>query len=259
MALRTIEELATALTTAQRLYLAKNSITTVAGNASSFWAVGGVPGAGTAPGSVDGEIPTASTAGALPLADAATGKDLYLAHGWGSVLQAGLIFVYDRLWQNAFSMASSPQSITQPALTRATDGVGVELWVQNYTAVTGSIRVDATYTNTAAQGSRTATTSVNINTTANVITPLALQSGDLGVTSVQTVTLSVTGTGTCGLVLMKRVGQWSVPVAASGTQSNAFELGLRELPDGACLSPIYVASTTTSGVPLQLGLTVVDG
>ena len=166
---------------------------------------------------------------------------------------AGTFFLYDRLWHNSAlnGTLTTAQTFTQPALTRHTDGIGVEIWLEWYTA-TGSTAVTATisYTNSDGVSGRTGTCSIAASPVAGQMMMVALQAGDKGVQSVQSVTLSATtGTaGNFGVTLGKRKALIPIPVANIASPPQDFAaLGLPEIQDNACIAIGVQCTATNTG------------
>jgi hypothetical protein len=116
-------------------------------------------------------------------------------------------------------------------------------------SVTGATASTATisYTNQDGTAGRTATCSMQPGTGAPVAYqchPAALQTGDTGVRSVQTVTLSAsTGTaGDFGIVLQRPIVTVVPPTAV-----DAFGLGLPEVEPDACIALVVLTNTTSTG------------
>lgn len=224
-----------------------------AGLFHSLWTAGGNPAAGSAPGSANGVIPTKATTGALNFQAAGVSEDTFLAQLAMVGSTAGTIFVYDRLWHNSTlsGILATAQTFTQPALTRHTDGVGVEIWLEWYTA-TGSTAVTATvsYTNSDGVSNRNGTCAIAASPVGGQMMPILLQAGDKGVLSVQSVTLSATtGTaGNFGVTLVKRKAMCPIPVANIAQPPQDFAtLGLPEIQDNACIAFGVQCTATNTG------------
>ena len=223
-----------------------------AGHFHSLWTVAGFPAAGAAQGSVNGAIPTKATTGALNFQDAGATEDLYLGQLSMQGATIGTFFIYDRLFHNSAlsGTVTTAQTFTQPSLTRHIDGVGVEIWLEWYTA-TGSTAVTATvsYTNSDGVAGRSGTASIIASPVAGQMIPVQLAAGDKGVLSVQSVTLSATtGTaGNFGVTLMKRKASIPITVANIGTVLDAVALGLPGVEDNACLAFMVQCSATNTG------------
>lgn len=149
-------------------------------------------------------VPTNATAGSLGQQNPASGS-LGIVGARMNATNSGIFMICDRLsHQGGLSgTVTTPQTtnLDTAALTRYTSGVGVMLGISIYTQVgsTGTT-ISATYTNTDPTGSRV-TPLVPFGGTnhreARRCIVLPLQVGDVGVTSVQSVTVTAT-TGTAG-------------------------------------------------------------
>lgn len=139
------------------------------------------------------------------------------------------------------------------ALTRATDGLGVMIGLTIYTAVgsTGTT-VSASYTNQDGTPGRT-TPLVQFGATghreANRLIILPYQEGDLGVLSVESVTVTATtGTaGNFGVTLFKPLYVVAVTDASSVLSSAGFITGstfggVPIVPTDACLFPVVIVA-----------------
>lgn len=251
----TMDQLLTALQAAPIIPISKLSATSKgAGLFHSLWTVGGFPAAGSAPGSANGVIPTKSTVGALNFVDAGASENTFLAQLSLVGATAGTFFLYDRLWHNSAlnGTLATAQTFTQPALTRHTDGVGVEIWLEWYTA-TGSTAVTATvsYTNSDGVSGRSGTCSIAASPVAGQMMQVSLQAGDKGVLSVQSVTLSATtGTaGNFGVTLLKKKALAAVPGANIAQPPQDFAaIGLPEIQDNACIAIGVQCTATNTGI-----------
>lgn len=265
MAITSLDGLLAGIQNGERIFYSKANLTTTAGQWASFWTAGGLPGAGAAPGSTSGSAPTAATAGALPFTNAA-GSDLqYLAHVSLGSTQTGCLVLYDRLVHTSElnGTVTTAQTVNSAALTRNTSGEGVELWLEQYSNVGTTTRTaTVSYTNQAGTSGRTASTASFVgssNFTTRMI-HVPLQTGDTGIQSVQSVTLSgTTGTaGNFGVTLLKRICDFPISALATGIARNAFDLGMPEIPDDACLAVMGIAAGTAIG-PITGQLTVAKG
>lgn len=221
----------------------------------SLWTIGGSPAAGAAAGSANGAICTNTTTGAIPFVNAPGGQSLYLAKVQIGGTLRNTIHLYDRLWHNSGLDATNTgvQSFTQPALTRYTNGVGVEMYLEVYTALGATpATITATYTNQAGSGSRTATylTAANHGIRRNGL--FELQSGDTGVQSVQSVQLSgSTGSvGNFGITLMRRIASFDINLGEFANVYEALDLGLPKIENDACL--FFTGVTLNDTATLQM-------
>jgi hypothetical protein len=172
--------------------------------------------------------------------------------------QPGSIILYDRLVQQGGLGATTltAQTVSTPGLTRYTNGIGVEMWAEVYTAIGGTAHtISASYTNTvpaAGQTSQAATFGGAGADNAQVIIPMPLAVGDNGVTAVSTVTVSAsTGTaGSFGITLGYPLVVLPVPNIGtgffwSGIMSSGGPLDLGNVVN-TCFAMIWVPNTTTA-------------
>lgn len=160
------------------------------------------------------------------------------------------------------NLATAQTLLGTPTL-RYADGVGIRAGLV-ITATSGATahNVAISYTNQSATAGRTLP--VTVACTASAITPhithsgtaannygpfLPLASGDTGVRSVQTVTISAaSGAGTAALALYKPL--MTIPLTTAGVASERDFLNqipsLPEIKDGACLTWLYFAGAATA-------------
>jgi hypothetical protein len=146
--------------------------------------------------------------------------------------------------------------------TRAGTGVGSEIWIYCTTA-TGATASNITvqYTNSSGvSGRNTVSTAHIVSMPAFRMYQVPLQSGDVGVQSIQSVTLSAsTGTvGSFGVIIMDRLTSISTAVANVSNVSDFAALGLPKIADTSCLSFIHQATTTSSGI-IMGQLSIIQG
>lgn len=264
MAITTMDGLVAAIASRPIIPINKASATAkAAGSFHSLWTTAGFPAGGSAAGSANGAIPTSATTGALSFVNASGTNTTYLGKLAIQGATVGTFMIYDRLWHNSAlsGTVTTAQTFTQPALTRHTDGIGVEAFLEIYTA-TGSTAVTATisYTNTDDVSGRSGTVSLIASPVAGQMIPFQLASGDKGVKSIQSVTLSATtGTaGNFGLTLIKRKAEVPITVANIGQTLDGIALGLPEIWDNACLAFMVQCSATNTGY--MLGTTcIIEG
>lgn len=155
------------------------------------------------------------------------------------------------------------QNMVGTPTLRYANGVGVRasLVIQTTSGATAH-NVSMSYTNSAGTSGRTLP--VTVSCTASAITPhithsgtaannygpfLPMASGDLGVQSVQSVTLSAaSGAGTAALVLYRPL--MTIPLTTLGVASERDFLNqipsLPQVMDGACLTWLYFAGAATA-------------
>lgn len=182
-----------------------------------------------------------------------------------SSISGGLALIIDRLsHQDGLSgTVTTAQTTRLPtaALTRYTDGVGVMAALTIYAAVgVTATTVTASYTNQAGTAGQT-TAAVAFGSPgfreAGRLVLLPLAAGDTGVRSVESVTLAgTTGTaGHFGVVLFKPLAM--IPYMACVQSicnyvSGGLLGGLPEVLDDACLTPVLMATTSSSGTIIPM-------
>lgn len=230
--------------------------TLVAGKPQSLFYLGGIPGAAAAPS--PGLAGTALTSydGQLPFANPASGN-AYLARLTASATVSGHLWLCDRLWHNSgFTITSTGaqtvNSATWPArdANGSSNGVGVLLGVEISTATSsGTPTITVGYTNSANSSGRTATNSFPTAASAAIgsFFPIGLQAGDVGVRSVQTLTLSATWTsGTMHLVAYRILAKLDLPTDLAGNSLDAVTAGLPRVFNDSVPFLVFVPSTTTA-------------
>lgn len=232
----------------------------------SYHAATGFPGA-WAPGTpglngraTDGTA--AADAGCLPIPNAATGYN-YLV-GWqaqSTVVQSH--YLHDVLWVNSGIVVTTTtnQAITSVAwpardLNGSTNGAGLMVGILVTTATTNAGAVTNTtlsYTNELGTAGRTATiASFPATAVARSIVWFQLDAGDMGIRSIQGITLGTSyGGGAISLIVSRRLARVTptvVNLAASDRGIRPAEqggAGIR-LYSGSCVLAAYTATATTA-------------
>jgi hypothetical protein len=188
---------------------------------------------------------------------AAVGEQSYLARAQACFATIGALHVYDLLWAaSGFSGAViTAQAVTEfTGLPARSDGAGVQIWVGCSTAIGATAHnVTARYTNSnGVAGRSTVATAGIVSMPANRMYRLPLQSGDVGVDSVESLTLSASSgvAGNLWVLLLRPVVSISVPVVSVSNVLDAFDLGFPTVSDESCLCFVHQASTTSSGLIL---------
>jgi hypothetical protein len=234
--------------------------TMVAGRAWSLWSMAGYPAAGSYDTSLAGVALTSTgglVAGQVPFYNPASGNT-YLSRFSANATIAGTLILADRLWHNGgFTITSTgSQTVTSAAfpardLDGSTNGRGVFIGVEISVAVTTNApTLTMTYVNsTNTGGSRTstnllATTSTNV---AGSFYMMGLQSGDVGVRQVSTLTLSASWvTGTMNMVAYRPIAYLPLTGAFIPNAIDALTSGMPRLFDGTVPFFIFIPSTTTT-------------
>lgn len=237
----------------------KGSIPSAANQYSSLWTTNGNPGAGAAQGTNDGATCDKTTVGAFTrLANAGAGVNhILLMEALGA--NVGAVMLYDRLWHSSAHSGTvlGPTAFTQPALTRYTNGYGVECWLDVYTAIGATSRTATISFTHPVNGVGQAATLATVASQPAGQCVRFTGAGTDAITSVQSVGLSATtGTaGNYGLTLRKLLAM--VPLAGSmGGRLDALRNALRKVEADACLELLVMPNTTSTG---QLGGSLVIG
>lgn len=191
--------------------LAGGAITWTAGKLHSLWRADGQPGGASATLPTTSVAPTNATAGSLQQGTPAAGCIKRLLSFVGTAAFAGTLILYDRLEEqgglSATTTSAQTTNLPTTALTRRTSGVGVEPWLEIYTAIgTTGTTVKCSYTNTAGTAGQVSPLvtfgGAGSDEVAKLI-QLGLASGDKGVKAVAsvTVTASTLTAGNFGVVL----------------------------------------------------------
>lgn len=239
--------------------------TLVAGRPASLWSLAGAPGAGSFNSTLNGVTLSSSTTvpnGAIPHYNPVSGNS-YLARFSASATQAGKLLLLDRLWHNGgFTITSTgAQSITSPTwpsrcptsgtdATPDTTGHGVMLAVEVSAATgAGTPTITINYTNSAGTAGRTATNIISTVASSAIGATyfIGLQAGDVGVSSVQSLTLSATWTsGTINLVAYRVLAELELPGNFVPNALDALTSGMPRIYNGTVPWLVFVPNTTTA-------------
>lgn len=212
--------------------------TVTSGIYHSFLYTAGNPGAAAIPASgINGGALT-TYAGQVPFSNPVSGNT-YLATLSASATTAGKLILCDRLWHNSGLVVTTTtgQAITFPTLPArdsagATSGADVLIGLEVST-ITGNGAATAptiTYTNSAGSGSKTGTAAFPATAVAGTFVPFSLAAGDVGVRSVQTVTLGTSlVSGVIHLVAYRILGTIEINAANYGDTKDFVRLGLPKL------------------------------
>ncbi len=271
MAITSQDGLLSALGGAQRLIYNKANLTSVAGRPQSLWTANGSPGAGstTLGQAAAGVVPTDASQGGIPFNNPVSGNS-YLGQVSGISSATGMLLIYDLLWVwgsggSGWSVTTTTaQSTTSPAaLTRPdANGVGTEAWLEVLATMgAGAATPTLSYTNQDGTAGRTTSgMTPSYSTTAPIGNTFFfnLTSGDTGIRSVQSLTLNTSmSSGTARICIGKRLAE--IPVAANvGFKYDAYDLGLPQVYNDACICPIFIPNSTTSG-PVFMTLSLPQG
>lgn len=260
MALTSVDAMIAAYATAQRLVFMKAATAQSAGQWSSFWGVAGQPGAGvlslgnTSPG----VVPTSATSGAPTLNAFGEGNTGYIASAFLTAAVNGIYCLADRLYHvGSFSLGLGANVVEDApsyvARLPSSDFSCTQMWLEMATTngAYGSV-ITVGYTNEQGVSGRSATLDNNISGYAfNRMLPFRLQSGDLGVQQVNSVTVTgVAGTGTFNVVVSRLLSTLTVYGYAGDSRADIFKLGMPTINQDSCLW-MYATAGGTGPVPIS--------
>lgn len=233
--------------------------TLVAGRPQSLFYLAGIPGAAVAPTpGLAGEALTTYT-GQMPFTNPTGGEECRLARLQAQATIAGQLLLCDRLWHNSgFTITSTAaqtvNSVAWPArdANGSANGDGVLLGVE-VSGVTGAGTpvITVSYTNSANTAGRTATNIIStvVSSPAGAFYPIGLQSGDIGVRSAQTLTLSATWiSGTIHLVAYRVIARLELTLAQTPNAIDPLTGLLPRAYNDTVPFLIFIPSTTTASV-----------
>ena len=240
--------------------------TLVAGRPHSLWYLAGSPGAGLTPANTAGGVSLSSTSalvsGQLYHQDPVSGNS-YLGRFAASATQPGCLMLCDRLMQVGGNSAGSAISVTTttaqtintgalPARdnTGTVNGVGVQWGLEIITATGAGAATPAIgYTNSGGTTTRTASV-VDTYVASSAIGAFyrfGLQAGDVGIKSVESLTLSVSMTsGSIALVAYRVLACLELPGGFIPNAIDALTSGFPQEYNGVVPFLIFVPSTTTA-------------
>lgn len=261
MAIGTYDQLINAMIRSPRPYGKATASNEAAGIAHTPWYAAGITGAGAAPtGGLNGAVFTGPTlAGQITAPAAVTGETTYLSR-WSGVHTGGigLLQLIDRQWGNVpVVTTTTAQSVTSPTWpSRDTSGsangdsVLLALECSSATGNVGAItNTTVSYTNSAGTSGRTATlTSYPATAVAGTFVTLALQAGDAGVRSVQSITLGTSYvSGAVHLIAYRLIAELPTPTANIAQATSFTQLNLPVVWDTSVLQLVCWPTGTTIG------------
>jgi hypothetical protein len=256
-----------------RIIIDKASIANAAaGQFHSLWRATGQPGQGAIPGAA--AVCTNALLGALQFTQQTAPATSYLGLLEGLCANAGTTLeIHDRLMHmgglNGTLTTAQTAGVDIDA-NLATSNLDarkgdanysdVQWWLEWYTD-TGATVVNATVNVTYNDGTSGNLTAISLAATrrASFMQPLngLIPAADSGkyIRDVNTVTLSATtaAAGSFGVTATRYRGMLYKPLANARFSADWASLGLPEIPNSACLFPIQLASTTSTGIVRATG------
>jgi hypothetical protein len=255
-----LDQLVNALIHFPRVFGKDTAANEAAGIPHTPWYATGLLGAGAAPsGGLNGANISGIVNGAIPVPAAVAGENSYLAK-WSAVHTGGIghIWLVDKLWGNVpVVTATGAQAVSQPTLpardeSASTNGAGVFLALECSSATGNGAPITNTtvsYTNSAGTAGRTATlSSFPTTAVAGTWVPFSLAAGDVGVRSVQSITLGTSyASGAIHLCAWRLVAELEVPASNTGYVKSFTGLNLPVVWDNSVLQLVYWPTGTSVG------------
>lgn len=278
MAIQSIDQLVTALSSGQVTRYEFNKITGGSAYAAGRWydfsMLGGSPIANAWAGTALAWTACTEAAGngtqifGMPHGGdvSASIKHLLNLNAWSTAATGvpGTLMLVDLqgYWPGISNNTTSAQTLTGTPSPRYTNGAGCRLyWVQTSAAGATAQNIALSYTDQSGNTGNTLPVTVAMTasgiaghlshsgTAANNYGPfLPLASGDSGVRNVATVTFSAANTGTGALCLARPIAQITLSVAGLMTEKDLLNQipSLPRIYDGACLVWLYGAGAATA-------------
>ena len=257
----TTDTIAAGLAASNARFVIQTVLPTMEGSGTyhSMWKIAGSPNGAagaTPPGFTAGSgyIPTRATAGSVGQTNPTNNRYLALLDARCAVV--GTLLVYDRMWACSalLTNTTSTQTITTPGtLTSGRDprtGLDVEPWIEIYSAP-GATGATWTLTGTDSTGTsgRTWTyahpaNAETVGQTAPMVPGTAI--GGCQIPTSLACSVSSGTAGDVGITLRRKLATISVTVVTMESSKDAFQLGLPEVYDDACIELLWLASATTS-------------
>ena len=209
---------------------------------------------------------TSQSTGFPKFTNPAGGNAQYVGRVGLTMATAGTIHLYDLVYAaSGFSGASAAaQSIVGfPSLpSRVAGGEGLELWIGCSAAIGATAHnVTVQYTNSQGTAGRNTVSTAGIaSMPANRMYQVPLQSGDTGVASVQSLTLSASS-GTAGnlwVMLLDRIASIACPMPNVGVSADFASLALPVIGAEACPLLAHQATATSSGI-IMGQMSIIEG
>lgn len=260
MPLASMDALVAAIIPSPTLFGKDSGTAEAIGTPHTPWYSAGITGAGAAPtGGLNGALISATANGRIPIPATVSGLTSYLARlSMQHTGNIGSALLIDRQWGNVPVVTTTgAQAVTSPAwpardASASTAGVGVylALEVSSATGNGGAVtNTTVSYTNSAGTASRTATlASFPATAVAGTFVLFALQAGDVGVRSVQSITLGTSYvSGAIHLVAFRLIADVGFPAANIVSERPFTSLGLPAVWDESVLQLVYIPTSTAPG------------
>lgn len=257
MAITTLDGALAGMQPPQFISKAATGTLTIGRPFSPFY-LAGYPAAAAAPAPGIAGAALTSYAGQIPVPAASGNTHLARFSGVNSA-QAGTLLLCDRLWHNSgisvtTTTAQTVNSVAWPARDRngAVNGEGVYIGLEIVTATGAGVATpNINYTNSAGASGKTSTTvdAYTASSPAGFFYRLGLAPGDVGVQSIQSVTLGVSMTsGSVSLVAYRILASLELSAAGVPNAVDALSSGLPRMYDNSVPFLLFIPAATNTGL-----------
>ena len=219
-------------------------------------AAAGIPGAGTLAGTnaATGVLQTDALSG-YPTINACGGSAtgyITRVNGYNSV--SGMIMLVDVLLKlGTFSYNAAVSGLTTVDISSrvpgGTDFHGLEIWLEQVTAMTGNQTIAVTYLDQDGNAGTTGSVSTGVAPIIGRCLKLPLASGDSGVRSITGVTSTISTAGTFNVLIVRPLVQMRIPVAGYSEQRDLYGTGMPQIFADSALGVFVRPDSTATGLP----------
>jgi hypothetical protein len=170
--------------------------------------------------------------------------------------------VYDCLFSaGAYAYNADTTLASQPSFAGRvpnTDYNGLELWLEQVTAMTGSQTIQINYLDQDGNAGDTGAIATGVAPIVRRMYAVPLAAGDSGIQRLDRVRSSVSTAGTFNVHIMRWLWGCRINAANQGTMDNLLRTGLPQIYGTSALRLVITADSTASGLP-SLRLETADG
>jgi hypothetical protein len=230
------------------------SITSVGQMITSVFNQNGLPGAGTLAGTnaTTGVVPDDTTTG-CPIINAFTGTKGYITrvNGFGSV--AGSILLVDILLKmGTFAYNAAVTGLTSADISSrvpANGWSGLEIWLEQVTAMTGNQTIAITYIDGADQARTTGSIATGVAPIVGRCFRMPLAAAGVGVKTITGVTSTISSAGTFNVLIVRPLINMRIPLAGYSESRDLYGTGMPEIYANSALAVYSRPDSTASGTP----------
>lgn len=230
------------------------AITAVAQTIFSPFAQAGLPGGGTLAGTnaTTGVVPTDATTG-CPVINAFTGTKGYITriNGYSSV--SGSILLVDILLKmGTFAYNAAVSGLTSADISGRvpTNGwAGLEIWLEQVTAMTGNQTIAITYIDGNDQAKTTGSVATGVAPIIGRCFRMPLDSTGVGVKTITGVTSTISSAGTFNVLIVRPLINMRIPYAGYSESRDLYGTGMPEIYTTSALAVYTRPDSTSTGLP----------